>query len=182
MLEECESDEERQKLVNGHSTSGDRNVPPLIVAIKHEYPNIVRLLIESGAKTTVEQRSLKRGVETALQAAFRSKRPYIIRMLTESYLRTEFLGKGTFLSTRELEQSIVPICVLDSNLPAIAHDLECTLPVATARHHESGAAERLTDAQRDSIGPARYPRDMKLWQRFCGHSQAGHSITHSQGV
>jgi hypothetical protein len=71
----------------------------LMIAIQKEYPNIVRLLLQFGADA-----AFTAGGMSALQAAVTTKRPFVVRTVTEAYLQQEFIQKAMFLSMGELSK------------------------------------------------------------------------------
>ena len=103
LLQRCAKDHDdvdksRCALVNITCSSGES---VLMLACHYEYPNIVKLLLKHGADPCFRVTS---GTDewTPLQAAMRTSRPFIIRLVTEAYLRQEYMAKGLFLSAREL--------------------------------------------------------------------------------
>ena len=100
LLDKTRDAEERVAMANTISTRGDSM---LIVAITLEYPNVVKLLLSNGADPTFKCNTPVPD-STPLSVAVVCNRPYIIKIVCEAYLTEQYLARGTFLSSRELDE------------------------------------------------------------------------------
>ena len=92
----CDDEEEIRTLAN---SKGKRGQSALVIAIRHEFPNLIRLLLKVGADPTFKCDFPEEGT-TPLRVAFETDRPNVQKMVCEAFVQAQ-LADGILTRMQE---------------------------------------------------------------------------------
>ena len=92
------SEQEREVLTN----ASERGISVLMVAIRHEYPYVVRLLLENSANPTYMNPFTKR-LCSPMVFAIEGESTLILKLVSQAYLAKKVKGEHGFISAQQLQ-------------------------------------------------------------------------------